>query len=127
MEGWPDRTFACRSCLLTGTSWVFLLRSGTLDQWKIRRGLKLPEPEKVNTMFQRTLVHTLLKEREEYVGRMHYNLTSYDQLDIFHFSMEEPKENYPFLLVTVRKPYNHELLVAKVLRTVKSWRQVKWN
>lgn len=106
---------------------MFLLRSGTLDQWKIRRGLKLPEPEKVNTMFQRTLVHTLLKEREEYVGRMHYNLTSYDQLDIFHFSMEEPKENYPFLLVTVRKPDNHELLVAKVLRTVKSWRQVKWN
>ena len=107
---------------------AFLLRNGTLDHWKMRKGLKLPEPEKVSTMmFQRTLVHTLLKEREEYVGRMHYNLTSYDQVDIFHFSLEEPRDNYPLLLVTVRKPYDHELLVAKVLRTVKGWHQVKWT
>jgi len=107
---------------------AFLLRNGTLDHWKMRKGLKLPEPEKVSTMmFQRTLVHTLLKEREEYVGRMQYNLTSYDQVDIFHFSLEEPRDNYPLLLVTVRKPYDHELLVAKVLRTVRSLYQFKWT
>lgn len=107
---------------------AFLLCNGTLDHWKMRKGLKLPEPEKVSTMmFQRTLVHTLLKEREEYVGRMQYNLTSYDQVDIFHFALEEPKDNYPLLLVTVRKPYDHELLVAKVLRTVRSWYQIKWT
>lgn len=94
----------------------------------MRRGIKLPEPDKINTMtFQRTLVHTLLKEREEYVGRMQYNMTSYDQVDIFHFNLEEPKENYSMLLVTVKKPYDHELLVARVLRAVKGWQQVKWN
>ena len=107
---------------------AFLLRNGTLAHWKMRRGLKLPEPEKVDTMmFQRTLVHTLLKEREEYVGKMQYNLTSYEHMDIFHFSLDEPKANFPLLLVSVRKPYNHELLVAKVLRTLKGSQQVNWN
>jgi hypothetical protein len=92
----------------------------------MRRGLKLPEPEKVSTMmFQRTLVHTLLKEREEYVGKMQYNMTSYDQLDIFHFTLDGPRERYPLLLMTVRKPYDHGLLVAKVLRTVKGWQKTK--
>lgn len=107
---------------------AFLLRNGTLAHWKMRRGIKLPEPEKVDTMmFQRTLVHTLLKEREEYVGRMQYNMTSYEHMDIFHFSLDEPKGNYPLLLVSVRKPYNHELLVAKVLRALKGSQQVNWN
>lgn len=107
---------------------AFLLRNGTLVQWKMRRGLKLPEPEKVGTMmFQRTLVHTLLKEREEYVGRMQYNLTSYEHMDIFHFALDEPKDRYPLLLVSVRKPYGHELLVAKILRAVKGMQRVKWN
>lgn len=99
---------------------TFLLRRGTLAHWKMRRGLKLPDPEKVSSMmFQRTLVHTLLLEREDYVGKMQYNLTSYEHMDIFHFGLDEPKRNFPLLLVTVRKPYNHELLVAKVLRTLK--------
>ena len=107
---------------------AFLLRNGTLVHWKMRRGLKLPEPEKVETMmFQRTLVDTLLKEREEFVGRMQYNLTSYEHMDIFHFTLEEPKDRYPILLVSVRRPYSHELLVAKVLRAVKGMQKIKWN
>jgi hypothetical protein len=71
-------------------------------------------------MFQRTLVHTLLKEREEYVGKMQYNLTSYEQVDIFHFGPDESKDQYPLLRVTVKKPYNHETEVARILRTIKS-------
>ncbi len=105
---------------------AFLLRNGNLDHWKMRRGLKLPEPDKVSTMmFQRTLIHTLLREREEYVGRMQYNMTSYEQLDLFHFALDGPREHYPLLLVTVKKPYDHELLVAKVLRTVKGWQKTE--
>jgi hypothetical protein len=64
---------------------AFLLRDGTLDHWKMCRAKRLPEPEKVNAMmFQRTLMHTPLKEREEYVGKMQHNLTSYEQVDMFH-------------------------------------------
>jgi hypothetical protein len=65
-------------------------------------------------MFQRTLVHTLLKEREEYVGKMQYNLTSYEQVDMFYLGLDEPKDQYPLLLVTFRKPYNHEMVVARI-------------
>jgi hypothetical protein len=64
---------------------AFLLCDGRLDHWKMRRGKRLSEPEKVNAMmFQRTLMHTALKEQKEYVGKMQHNLTSYEQVDMFH-------------------------------------------
>jgi hypothetical protein len=81
---------------------AFFVEQGHLLHWRMREGLKLPEPEKVGAlMFQRTLIHSMLQAREEYVGKMHFNLTSYDQMDIFHFSLDGPKD--PIMLVTVKK------------------------
>ena len=94
---------------------AFFVEQGHLIHWRMREGLKLPEPEKVSAlMFQRTLIHSMLQAREEYVGKMHFNLTSYDQMDIFHFGLDGPKD--PIMLVTVKKPYDPDTLVPQVLR-----------
>lgn len=58
---------------------------------------------------------------------MQYNLTSYEQTDVFHFALDEPKDRYPLLLVSVRKSYSHELWAAKILRAIKGMQRVKWN
>ena len=58
--------------------------------------MKLPEPENVGAlMFQRTLCTA--KMREEYVGRMHFAMSSYEQMDIFHFGIDNKRM---ILLVT---------------------------
>ena len=94
---------------------AFFVEEGHLVHWRMREGLQLPEPEKVETlMLQRTLIHTMLQAREEYVGRMHFNLTSYDQLDILHFGLQGRR--VPIMLVTVKKPYDLHTLVPKVMR-----------
>ena len=56
----------------------------------------------------------MLQAREEYVGKMHFNLTSYDQMDIFHFGLDGPKD--PIMLVAVKKPYDLDTLVPQVMR-----------
>lgn len=95
---------------------AFYVQQGSLTHWRMREGLKLPEPEKVGAlMFQRTLIHSMLKMREEYVGRMHFAMSSYEQMDIFDFGID----NKPtILLVTVRHPYDIHKFVPKVMRMI---------
>jgi hypothetical protein len=97
---------------------AFFVEEGHLVHWRMREGLRLPEPEKVGAlMFQRTLIHSMLQAREEYVGNMQFNLTSYDQMDIFHFGLDGTNNNkMPLMLVTVKKPYDLHVLVPKVMR-----------
>jgi hypothetical protein len=94
---------------------AFFVQGGTLMHWRMREGLQLPEPEKVGAlMFQRTLIHRMLKMREEYVGKMHFAVSSYDQMDIFHFGLDDDRPT--ILLLTVRHPYDIDEFVPKVLR-----------
>jgi hypothetical protein len=94
---------------------AFFVEQGHLIHWRMREGLKLPEPEKVSAlMLQRTLIHSMLQAREEYVGKMYFNLTSYDQMDTFHFSLDGPRD--PIMLVTVKKPYDLDTFVPQVVR-----------
>ena len=68
---------------------AFYVQQGSLTYWCMPEGLKLPEPEKVGAlMFQRTLIYGMLKMREEYVGRMHFAMSGYEQMDIFHFGID---------------------------------------
>ena len=70
----------------------------------MRKGLQLPEPEKVSAMmFQHTLIHSMLKMREEYVGKMHFVMSSYDQIDIFQFGLDGD-DKPAILIVTIRHP-----------------------
>lgn len=80
----------------------------------MREGIKPPEPEKVGALMSpRTLIHSMLQAREEYVGKMHFNLTSYDPMDIFHFGLDSPKDS--IMLVTVKKLYELDTLVPQVM------------
>ncbi|MGI0020356.1 MAG: hypothetical protein ACREAY_07775 [Nitrososphaera sp.] len=100
---------------------AFFVEKGHLVHWRMREGLKLPEPEKVGAlMFQRTLIHSMLQAREEYVGKMHFNLTSYDQMDIFHFGLDS--RGASIMLVTVKKPYDLNTLVPRVMRLLSKHR-----
>jgi hypothetical protein len=108
---------------------AFFVEEGHLVHWRMREGLRLPEPEKVGAlMFQRTLIHSMLQAREEYVGKMQFNLTSYDQLDIFHFGLDSgsgsgDSNKMPLILVTVKKPYDLHVLVPKVMRLLAGYKQ----
>ncbi|WP_415282294.1 hypothetical protein [Candidatus Nitrososphaera sp. FF02] len=96
---------------------AFYVRDGRLAQWRMKEGLALPAPEKVAAlMFQRTLIHGLLKEREEYVGSLQFNLSSYDQMDLLHFGMKDDEDKMAIMLVTIVRPYDLDDLVAKVVR-----------
>ncbi|MEO9294377.1 MAG: hypothetical protein ABI347_02115 [Nitrososphaera sp.] len=58
--------------------------------------------------------------REEYVGKMHFAMSSYDQMDIFHFGLDDYDDKPTILLLTVRHPYDMDEFVPKALRLTRS-------
>ncbi len=96
---------------------ALVVKDAKLVYWKIRPGIKMPEAEEMSLlMLQRSLVHGLLQAREKYAGRMHYNLTTYDKGDIFHFGLKDADGKEGVLLVAIHPPYDKDEFVAKVLR-----------
>jgi hypothetical protein len=64
-------------------------------------------------VFQRALVDSMLKAREEYAGKMYYNMTCYDRIDIFHFGVKDADGKDAIVLVSIDRPYNHDEFVPK--------------
>ena len=96
---------------------AFFVQAGNLVHWRMRVGLKLPDSEKTGAlMFQRTLIHGMLKMREEYVGKMYFAMSSYEHMDIFHFGIEDTKPT--ILIITVKQPYEMQDFVPKAMRLV---------
>lgn len=93
------------------------VKEGKLVYLKTKPGIEIPPAAEMGAlMFQRSLVHGLLKAREEYVGRMHYNLTVYDKGDILHFGFKDTDGKEGVLLVAINPPYDRDEFVGKVLR-----------
>lgn len=98
---------------------ALLVKEGKLVYWKMKPGIKMPKPDEMGAlMFQRSLIHSLLKAREDYAGRMHYNMTVYDKGDIFHFGTKDADGKEAVLLVAIHPPYDHGEFVANVLRII---------
>jgi hypothetical protein len=96
---------------------ALVVKEGKLVYWKMKKGIEMPKADEMGALiFQRSLIHGLLKAREEYVGRMHYNLTVYDQGEILHFGLKDTDGKEGVLLVAVNPPYDRDEFVAKVLR-----------
>lgn len=90
---------------------VLVFEDKDLVEWTLRDNVELaPESEREALIFQRLMTDALLRNREKYVGKMRYNITSYDTVDLVHLSPSGKSSNKKTIfLILLKRPYNTEV------------------
>lgn len=97
---------------------VFLVHDGSIVQWRTRKGFRTPSPEEMeNVIVQRQMILALARINEGYLGRFHYNLSTYDESDIL--LVDTPVGKKSMLMIMMKKPYNLDGLLHDIRGSLK--------
>lgn len=99
---------------------VFLVNDGSIVQWRAKKGVRTPSPEQMdNVVVQRHMILALARAHEGFLGKFHYNLTTYDDSDILLFDTPVGKKS--MLMVMMKKPYELDGLLRDIHGALKDY------
>ncbi|WP_148699404.1 hypothetical protein [Candidatus Nitrososphaera evergladensis] len=103
---------------------ALFMEDGELTAWRGRDDVALPPDDKVkDLLFHRFLINALLGTRKEYVGKVHFNLTRYDLIDIVHFGWFSAEKEV-ILVVMMSKSANTLEEIEKLQTLITRWKSM---
>jgi len=93
---------------------VVLAEGGSVRAANVKSGASLPNQAKLETLIaQSELVRNVFRKNEDYFGTLHFITASYNNADIFLFTISINARNF-VLAIIVSPPYVHEEIVGKI-------------
>ncbi|AIC14434.1 hypothetical protein [Nitrososphaera viennensis] len=103
---------------------ALFIEDGQLTIWRGRDDVALPPENKVkDLLFQRLLINALLSAKKEYTGKLHFDLTRYDLIDMVHFGWVRAEKEV-ILLIIMLKSTNVLAEIEKFQTLISQWKSL---
>lgn len=103
---------------VAGVQAVFLVNEGSIIQLRAKKSAKMPPLNHMdNILVRRHMILALAGMQEGFLGKLHYNLSRYDESDVL--LLDTPAGKKSMLMVMVKKPYDIDELLREIRSALK--------
>lgn len=94
---------------------VLVDEAGSIVQWKAGEGVKMPGQKEIEGIALQRLIMMSIARAHRSSGKVHFNVTRYDDFDVLLFDLQQARKDALLLIVNVRRPYFLESLAGEIM------------